>query len=273
MKRVTFLIQILLVIILLSGCSTKEEVTEYLMENSYSTMDEFIEALYELDSLIKANSVMAYEDTLPNGMPDPYGRVIPLSGFMGFIIELVHANDMEAAIYEIYRFDGLPFSLISYIMKAQMAGNINAILAAKLLMKIPLPPMPVVNFIPPLKPVLQGPLCACDDPKIKIRVTWTYKPACGNRVDTVSGYPVGNKLTNRDAGTWFRVDAEIHNCICPGGGFSNKVTTTSTSYGYSDPPGGSVGLTSYSSGTFTVKFTYTCPCNGKTVSETLTISF
>ena len=273
MKKFYSLITLLLVVILISGCSKKEDVTEFLMEYRYSTLEEFMTALIKIDSLAQVHEVMAYLDTLPNGEPDPYGEVIPLGQFIEYIIGLVEVGDLETAVYEVYRFNGHPFSLISYLMKAQMVGNINGNVMAQILMHIPLPPIAVPQFFPPLKPKPQ-PVCVCDNPKVKIKVTWTYKPACGNRVDTISGYAANNTLNNMTTGTWFRLDAEMHDCVCPGGiAWSNTVSTTSTSYGYSAPPGKSVGLTSYSSGTFTVTFKGVCACNGKEASATFTITF
>ncbi|NQV02628.1 MAG: hypothetical protein HQ542_08290 [Bacteroidia bacterium] len=273
MKKLTSFFVLILAFVILSGCSKTEEVEEYLMEYRYSTVDELIEALIKIDSLVQVHEVMAFMDTLPNGEPNPYGEVMPLTQFVNYIFGLVEVSDLEEAIYEIYRFNGQPFSLISYLMKAQMVGNITPAVMAQILMHIPLPPIPVPNFIPPLQPI-PVPVCVCDNPKVKIKVTWTYKPACGNRVDTISGYAANNTLNNMSTGLWFRLDAEMKDCKCPGGfTWTNTVSTTSTSYGYSAPPGPSVGLTSYSSGTFVVTFKGVCACNGKEATATFTITF
>ncbi len=272
MRKVFSFVPILMIILLLGSCSTKEEVDEFFMEYRYSTIEELTQALITIDSLCQAHEVMAFMDTLPNGLPDPDGEVLPLSLHIGYIFELVASGELVLAVYEIYRFDGEPFSLISFLMKAQMAGNISPALMAQILGVIPLPPIPVPVFNPPLKPV-PAPVCVCDNPRVKILVTYTYEPNPGRYTGELSGYAANNTLTNMRTGTWFRLDAEMHDCRCPGGiTWTSTVSTTSTSYGYS-PKGQTVGLTSYSSGTFTVTFKGVCACNGKEATATFTITF
>ncbi len=273
MKKLFSFIPILLIIILLGSCSTKDPDDDFLMEYRFSTVGELAAALIKIDSLCQAHEVMAYMDTLPNGLPDTNGEVIPLSLRIGYIYELVMNEQLIEAVYDIYRFDTEPFSLISFLMKAQMAGNISPAVMAQILVHIPLPPIVVPIFVPPLQPI-PAPVCLCDNPRVKIRVTWAYGPSCGNNSPQTSGYAANNTLSNMKAGTWFRLDAEMHDCKCPGGiTWTSTVTTTSTSYGYSAPPGPSVGLTSYSSGTFTVTFKGVCACNGKEATATFTITF
>ncbi|MBL7138519.1 MAG: hypothetical protein ISS17_07075 [Bacteroidales bacterium] len=133
-----------------------------------------------------------------------------------FFIELAAVGDLEAAVDEMYKFNSNPFSLISYLMKAQMTGNISPAVMAQILIHIPLPPIPAPKFVPPLKPKPK-PVCLCDNPKVKIRITWFYQKACGNYVPSDSGYAANNTLTNISTGRWYCLDGEIHNCICPGG--------------------------------------------------------
>lgn len=274
MKKVYSILTILLIFILLGGCSKKEEVNDFLMENRYSTVEEFTLALIKLDSLVRVHEVMGFMDTLANGEPDPYGEVIPLSDITTYILGLVEVGELELAVHEMYKFNGDSFSLISFLMKAHMAGLISPAVMAQILVNVPLPPIPVPAFAPPLRPIPPPvPACVCDNPKVKIRVTWAYGPNCGNYSPQTSGYAANNTLSNMRTGIWFRLDAEIHDCECPGGAWMNTVNTTSTSYGYSAPPGNHVGLTSYSSGTFTVTFKYICACNGKEAEATFTITF
>ena len=280
MRKFYLFVPVLLAIILMTGCLKKEEEPEEYnvpMEDRYSTIQEFTEALMKIDSLSLANNILAYEDTLPNGLPDLEGQAKPLVEFIGYILGLVETNNLEAAIDEVYRFNGNPFSLISYLMKAQMAGNISTTVLINALGILPLPPIPAENFIPPRQPIINPnppapATCPCD-PRVKIKVTYSYKPACGNYKKTLTGYAAGNTLNNMRTGVWFRLDAEVEGCDA-GGTWTNTVTTTTSSNGYSNPPGKTVGLVSYSSGEFVVTYTYKCSCGcDRSDTKTFKITF
>ncbi|MCF6171245.1 MAG: hypothetical protein L3J31_08305 [Bacteroidales bacterium] len=279
MKKTYLFFPILLIFILMAGCKKDETSEQYNvpMEDRYSTVEEFANALMRLDSLSQANNILAFEDTLPNGLPDLEGQAKPLVEFIGYILSLVEANNIKAAVDEVYGFHGYPYSLISYLMKAQMAENISINVMVSALSIIPLPPIPAENYVPPRQPIINptppAPAsCPCD-PRVKIKVTYSYKPACGNYTSTLSGYAAGNTLNNMKTGVWFRLDAEVEGCDA-GGTWTNTVTTTAYSNGYSNPPGKTVGLVSYSSGEFVVTFTYKCSCGcDRSDTKTFKITF
>ena len=242
----------------------------------YSTVEEFRQGLSKVLNLVQENRITAYLDTLPNGYPDIHGRKAYLAQFVSTILQKLEQNHVEAAVYDVFHFDEATFSLISYLLKAYYAGDISAQTLVNIVMAIPLPPIAVQGFQPPViqvpVAVVDTPNC-CDkcNPKIRIRVTWTYKPPCGNRVDTLSGYAAGNTLTHRSRGTIYRFDAEVTGCPCPGGVWTSKVQAPNgANYGVGGG-GQSVWLLSESGGTFTITFTYKV-C-GKEVSQTFTITF
>ena len=274
MKKLLAFFPILIIIFLFDSCSTKDEVDEFLMEYRYSTVDELAAAIIKIDSICQANEIIAFLDTLPNGLPDPNGEVMSLSIHVGYIYELVVSGQLVDAVYEIYRFNGQPFSLISYLMKAQMAENISLALMGQILAIIPLPPIPVPGFVPPVKPI-PAPACLCDNPRVKILVTYTYEPNPGRYTGELSGYAANNTLTNMRTGTWFRFDAEMHDCRCPGGitWTSELIEHPPTNYVCRNPPGPTAGITSLVSGTFKIRFKGVCACNGKEATATFTLTF
>jgi hypothetical protein len=243
----------------------------------YSTLEEFHAGLEKAAGMIQAENVVAYLDTLRNGYPNLRGRTVPLVKVVNLILDKLNRGEVEAAVHDVYHFDGATFSLISFLMKAQMAKNISAKTLTEIIAAIPLPPIPVAAFQPPVMPApMPEPvlICACK-PKVKILVTWTYEPPCGNYKRTTSGYAARNTLTGMPRGTMFRFDAEVEACGCGGSWTSSVTAPAGASYGYGSSPGGdSVTLISNSSGTFTVTFTYTCGCGcGAKDAATFTISF
>ena len=281
MNRLYFLINILVVFILMAGCKSNnnEETTLYNveMEDHLSSSTEFRQALQIVDSLIMAHHVKAYLDTLQNGEPDPNGKSTPLIEFVSNIIAEFDNNNAEAAINDIFHFDGSAFSLISFLIKAERVGDITPAQLAEIISYIPLPTLRVPNFVPPVQPVLKPPplpqVCPCD-PRVKIKVSYDYRPPCGNYTKKITGYAASNTLSDMQRGTIFRLDAEVEGCS-DGGTWTKTVDTDGlTSYGYSSTSGQNVSLLSESAGTFTVTFTYTCGCGcGRTNSKTFTLSF
>ena len=239
----------------------------------YSTLDEFRQGIAKVAAQLESNETVAYLDTLENGYPDPEGRKEPLSKFAYSILEKLGGDDQQiaSAVNDVFHFDGSTFSLISYIMKAQMVNNISLETSTALINDIPLPPIPVDGFQAPLEPVISDtPVVNCCDncnPSLKILVTSVYKEPCGNRSTTVVGY-AGKKLTGISRGAYYRFDGEITGCNCPGGKWNNTV----------DFPGGSVlgsdkswiGFTTFQGGDHTITLSYTV-CN-KTVTKTFILS-
>lgn len=241
----------------------------------YSTPEQFKQAMAKVANLISANQVIAFLDTTQDGYPDVRGRQVPLEIIAFHILSKLENNQLEQAVYDIFHFDGETFSLISFLMKARMAGNISAQTLTDISAEIPLPPFAVANFIAPVinVPVDTPEVNCCDfcNPDIKIKVTWVYKPACGNYEKEVSGYAAGNTLTNMSGGRMYKFSAEVTGDPCPGGVLTSSVTAPAgASYGYSTSKDGSVTLFPGSSGTYTITFTYkNC---GKTVSKTFTLT-
>ncbi len=263
-----------------TSCKKIEEIIKHRtiqMKPVYSTVSEFKLNLALVVNQIRSNRIYAYLDTLPNGKPDIYGRKQPLEYFGFDILEKLEGNEQQVrnAVYDVFHFDGATFSLISYIMKAQMVGDISAQTMVNILSQIPLPPIAVVGFKAPEAPVI--PIVVkddcCDDcnPSIKILVTWTYKAPCGNYEGTTSGYAANNTLTNMSGGKAYRFDAEISGCDCPGGVLTSTVTAPAgAAYATGPTAGGGVMVFPQSSGTYTITFTYKI-C-GKTVTKTFTLS-
>lgn len=247
------------------------------MTEQYSTQAEFLAALGEIDELLIAHEVVAFLDTLDNGDPAIEGPQMPLSEFVKGIIAQAEAGEWEAAVYDTYRFDGTPFSLISYLMKAEMVGNISTATLMDIINHVPLPPIPVPDFVPPLVPAAAGPpppICPCK-PEVRIRVTWEYQPKCGNYSKKITGYAAGNTLTGMDRSTVFRLDAEVHGCTGPGT-WNQTVDPIPSGVGYAGNGGNKISVIASASATFKVKFTYMCNCVeqcGRGDEATFTLSF
>lgn len=248
-------------------------------ENSkprYSTMEEFRQGIANVVNLIGQHQIVAYLDTLQNGYPDKHGRKVPLVNFGSNILQKLQGNteQVASAVYDVFHFDEATFSLISYLMKAQMVGDISAQTLTTIAASIPLPPIPVVGFTPPTIvdiPTVIGDCCTDNvcDPKIDILVTYTYVAPCGNYKRETSGYAVGNKLTGMPGGIMYRFDAVISGCPCPGTLTSTVTAPAGASYGAATGSDGSVTVLPVSGGTYTITFTYTV-C-GKTVTKTFTL--
>jgi hypothetical protein len=242
----------------------------------YSTMEEFRQGITQAVNQIQQRQIIAYLDTLPDGYPDRNGRKEPLCNFGFSIIEKLYGNtaQIESGVYDVFHFDEATFSLISYLMKAQMVGDISAQLLADIVALIPLPPIPVAGFDPPKKedpPALTSDCCKDNIcvPKIDILVTYTYKAPCGNYQSKVNGYAANNTLTGMKSGVMYRFDAVISGCPCPGVLTSTVTKPAGASYGTGKGKDGSVTVLPVSGGTYTVTFTYTV-CD-KTVTKTFTL--
>jgi hypothetical protein len=242
----------------------------------YSSMEDFRQGITQVADLIQQYHVMAYLDTLQNGYPDRNGRKVPMQSFAYSILEKLNGNaeQVASAVYDVFHFDGATFSLISYLMKAQMVGDISAQTLATIAAKIPLPPTPVAGFTPPTiidTPKILGDCCTDNvcNPKIDIMVTTTYKAPCGNYEKKYAGYAANNTLTNMSGGKIYRFDAVISGCPCPGTLTSTVTAPAGASYGTGTGRDGSVTVLPVSSGTYTITFTYTV-C-GMTVTKIFTL--
>lgn len=242
----------------------------------YSTIAEFRQGIQQVVNAIISNRIDAYLDTLPNGYPNVTGRRVPLSNFGYAILEKLGGSQhqIESAVYDIFHFDEATFSLISYLMKAQMAGNISYQTLVNIIALIPLPPVPVAGFAPPVAivaPPVAGDCCKDNvcNPDIKIRVTWAFKPPCGNYEKKTTGYAANNILTKMSGSKIYRFDAEITGCPCPGVLTSTVTAPAGASYGTGTGKDGSVTLFPVSGGTYTVTFTYKV-CD-KVVTKTFTL--
>ena len=241
----------------------------------YSTVPEFKQGIAQVVNLIQQYHIWAYLDTLPNGYPNIYGRKIVLSQFGSQILEKLGGNQqqVEAAVYDVFHFDEATFSFISYIMKAQMVGEISPQTMVYILAFIPLPPFAVDNFQAPEDPVANAAqvedCCKDCNPQIKILVTWAYKAPCGNYEKKTSGYAANNTLNHMSGGKQYRFDAEVTGCDCPGTWTSTVTPPAGASYGASER-GSSATVFPVSSGTYTITFTYTV-CN-KTITKTFTLT-
>lgn len=283
MYRLSFYLLVLAILVLSSNSSVYSGQIEVAEANHvtntkpvYSTVKEFREKLKIVAVIIKENKIVAYADTLDDGYPDPKGKTFPLIDFVNTIIEKIDKGDLDSAVHDVYHFDDSPFSLISYLMKANMVGSIMAQKLTDITVLVPLPPIIVEVFSPPHVPVInpvKPPPCPCK-PKIKIKITWTYRPECGNYTRKFSGYAANNTLTNRRKGELYRFDAEVEGCSF-GSDVVSDVTTTAASYGYSKGPGGkTITLLSESSATFKITFTYKCGCGcDRSASESFNIIF
>jgi hypothetical protein len=242
----------------------------------YSSLAEFRQGIAQVINLAGQYQIIAYLDTLQNGYPDKNGRKVPLVNFGSNILEKLYGNtdQVAAGVYDVFHFDEATFSLISYLMKAQMVGDISAQTLTTIVANIPLPPIPVAGFQPPTEMValnLGGDCCSQNvcNPKIDILVTTTYKAPCGNYEKKYSGYAANNKLTNMSGGKMYRFDAVISGCPCPGTLTSTVTAPAGASYGTSTGRDGSVTILPVSSGTYTVTFSYTV-C-GVTVTKIFTL--
>jgi hypothetical protein len=229
----------------------------------YSTIGDFRQGIQQVVNLIISYRIDAYLDTLPNGFPDLNGRRVPLSQFGYSILEKLggSAQQIESAVYDVFHFDGSTFSLISYLMKAYWAGKISYQTLVNILILIPLPPIPMVDFTPPLAiPAIPATGDCCKDntcnPVLKILVTWGYKPPCGNYEKKTSGFAANNTLTKMSSGKMYRFDAEISGCPCPGTLTSTVTAPAGASYGTGTGKDGSVTLLPVTSGTYMITFTY-----------------
>jgi len=237
----------------------------------YSDINDFRKGIVNVVSLIHSHGITAYMDTLPNGYPDLKGRRMPLEQFGYTILEKLQGSQLqiEAGAYDVFHFDEATFSLISFLMKAQMAGDISAQTLIDIISDIPLPPFPMDGFQPPVIQVAPDsiPDNCCDhcNPSMKILVTWTYKAACGNYEKKTSGYAAKNTLTHMSGGKIYRFDAEITGCDCPGATITSSVQgPAGGSYGEGNPSPGTVTLFPVTPGTYTITFTYT-NCDKKIV--------
>jgi hypothetical protein len=184
---------------------------------------------------------------------------------------------VAAGVYDVFHFDGATFSLISYIRKAQMVGDITAQTMVNILSQIPIPPIPMADFTPPVEMVAldlnptTGDCCKDNvcNPKIKILVTWVHVAPCGNFSKTSSGYAAGDKFTHMSSGQSYRFTAEISGCPCPGVLTHTVTAPPGASYGEATGKDGSVDILPVSSGTYTITFTYTV-C-GTSVTKTFSL--
>jgi len=245
----------------------------------YSTISEFQQGISMVVNLSGQYNISAYLDTLPNGFPNREGRKTPLVIIGSTILEKLHGNQQQVAsgVYDVFHFDGATFSLISYIRKAQMVGDITAQTMVNILSQIPIPPIPVADFTPPVEMVAldlgtpTGDCCkdnACN-PKINILVTWVHVAPCGNFAKGKSGYAAGDKFTGMPSGQSYRFTPEISGCPCPGVLTHTVTTPAGASYGEATGKDGSVDILPVTPGTYTITFTYTV-C-GTTVTKTFSL--
>ena len=282
MKKLFQRLVIALIIMGITSVSCKKDLGMPQDQNTenvqpiYSSLEEFRQSIAQVVNQIQQQQIVAYLDTLQDGYPNINGRKVPLANFGYSILEKLQGNTAQvaSAVYDVFHFDGATFSLISYLMKAQMVGDITAQGLTNITVNIPLPPIPVAGFTPPTKvvPVKIGGDCCTDNicnPKIDILVTTTYKAPCGNYEKKYSGYAANNTLTNMSGGKMYRFDAVISGCPCPGTLTSTVTAPAGASYGTSTAKDGSVTILPVSGGNYTVTFTYTV-C-GITVTKTFTL--
>ena len=262
-----------LIFFFISGC-TKTEEPQIQWEKQYSTVEEFSAALDSIQVISETLNIMAYKDTLENGYPDTLGESFPLVNFIDEIKMEIEADSLASAVHDVFHFDGTPFSLISYLMKANLAKKISVQEMVDAVGLIPLPPIQVADFTSPQNGAPVNPPQAHDCwAKMKIRVTWVYYPACGNRRDTMDVYAANNILTDRETGTLYRFTSEIEHCGCGGTTTCTLNAPPGAAYGFSEH-GDWATLFSQTSGTYEISFTYTCSCGcGTVVTEIFTINF
>ena len=113
---------------------------------------EFRQGILQAINFMGQYNIQAYLDTMPNGYPNKNGRKVPLVNFGSVILEKLQGNQQQvaSAVYDVFHFDEATFSLISYIRKAQMVGDISAQTMIDIIATIPLPPSPVAGFTPPV---------------------------------------------------------------------------------------------------------------------------
>ena len=249
------------------------------MKSRYSTISEFQQGIAQAINLIGQYNIMAYLDTLQNGYPNVQGRKTPLVNLGSQIIEKLHGDQQQVqlAVYDIFHFDGATFSLISYIRKAQMAGNISAQTMVNILALIPIPPISVADFTPPTEMLVlnltstTGDCCKDNicNPKIDILVTWVHVAPCGNFAKGKSGYAAGNKFTGMPTGQSYRFTPVISGCPCPGTLTHTVTTPAGASYGEATGKDGSVDVLPVTPGTYTITFSYTV-C-GNTITKTFSL--
>ncbi len=235
----------------------------------YSTVAEFKQGISHVIDRIGQYHILAYLDTLPNGYPDLAGRTTPLVYFGSTILEKLQGNNEQVAagVYDVFHFDGATFSLISYLMKAEMVNAISPEVFISIYSEIPLPPVAVANFDPPLMPAVNVNQNCCD-PDFKIRITWVYKPACGNYEKKFTGY---KDINNGDKGVVYRLDPELTNCDCGGTWSYQLETPPGAQYVSSINKFGNVSFQGLTKGTYKITITYTCPC-GAVISHTVSIT-
>ena len=96
-------------------------------QNSYSTLSEFNQGIREVINKANQRNVKAYLDTMPNGFPNKQGRTTPLANIAYSIIEKLESNQVEAAVYDVFHFDGATFSLISIVSLGVISPTICAL--------------------------------------------------------------------------------------------------------------------------------------------------
>ena len=233
----------------------------------YSSISDFQQGISQAVNLIGQYNIKAYLDTMPNGFPNLSGRTTSLVIIGSQIVQNLHGNQEQVAlaVYDVFHFDGATFSLVSYIRKAQMAGDISAQTMVTIIALIPVPPIPVANFQPPVEMAgldlaAHTPDCCKDNicaPKINILVTWVHVAPCGNYAKGKSGYAAGNKFTGMPGGQSYRFTPEISGCPCPGTLTHTVTTPAGASYGEATGKDGSVDILPVTPGTYTITFTYT----------------
>ena len=246
----------------------------------YSSLNEFIQGLNRAGNMIEANRIMAYTDTTHDGKPEINGGKFPLIQLVKQILSKLQNGQVETAVYDVFHFDGRTFSLISFLMKARMVNDIDVQTLTSILAEIPLPPVAMQGFTPPVVPEIKPEpiavaVCKCK-PKVRIRVTLVYVPDCGNYKKETTGYVVNNKLTGMSSGIYYKFVPEVEGCACGGTWTHSIEAPAGASYAssYSGNPGNGVSFQGLSGGTYSITFTYTCGCAlcSASDSETLTIS-
>ena len=232
----------------------------------YSSVDEFKQGIIKVVNMAQQYNVVAYLDTLPNGWPNVNGRKVSLAQLGSVILEKLQGGQTESAVNDVFHFDGSTFSLISYLKKAEMVNNISPQTMINIFSEIPLPPVAMMYYDPPLK-IAINPVNCCD-PDFKVRVTWVYKPECGNSVTKLTGY---KDVKNGDKGAVYRLDPELTQCDC-GGTWSYTIDAPANGqYASSINKYGNVSFTPVTAGTFKITITYKCPC-GAVISKTISIT-